>query len=60
METEIVSPAYQGSLRVAIFHSGEATTPPFSPARSTPVGSPKPISFAYLAIRSIPSLWPIV
>jgi len=60
MDTEIVSPGYQGCLRTFSLHSESGTRPCFSPWMSMPVGEPSPNRRAYLAIFSMPSFWPRV
>ena len=62
MDTEIVSPAYHFSwfLVVALFHSGDGTSPCNSFGRSIPVFSPRPSKVAHLWILSIPTMFPTV
>ena len=45
---------YPAQRTVAAFHAGEGRMPPISPARSTPVGLPKPYLSMYSSIRAMP------
>ena len=58
IETEMVSPGYQGILRALRLQAMSGTSPCFSPWISIPVGVPMPNSREYLAMRSIPRRWP--
>jgi hypothetical protein len=59
IDTEIVSPSYQGWPNTSLFHSREGMVPATSPGRSIPVLLPNPTMCPYLAMASMPIFRPI-